>query len=82
MLFSLLKILQLLVGKFETFIIKLKAGFTELPNFKKIHRRKLEKQGTKKLPINLQNPDFTTARVKTIHALHPRNRATARAHKE
>ena len=39
------KILQLLVSKFETFIVQLKAGFTVLPNFKKIHRRKLESQG-------------------------------------
>ena len=35
MLFLLLKRLQLLISKFETFIIKLKVGFTVLPNLKK-----------------------------------------------
>ena len=36
MLFSLLKLLQLLVSKFEKFIMQLKASFTVLPIKKKI----------------------------------------------
>ena len=71
MLFSLLKLLQLLVSKFEKFIMQLKASFTVLP-IKKKSPKETGETGTRKLPINLQSPDFArsrTARAKTTYAL-------------